>query len=96
MNQPYVKETTVNEKGETVVTNPIPPSGYMNMYPNRKQRRAWAHGAKTHNCRKGRNRYQPRMKPVYDYMEGENGERVPFISHSVPDGTTICHRVMNR
>lgn len=39
MNQPYVKQFTTNDAGETVVSNPIPAEGSVPDYPNRKTRR---------------------------------------------------------
>lgn len=94
MNQPYVKQFTTNEKGETVVSNPIPSEGLFAEYPNRRMRRNMMRRNRGLNCRKGRNRYQQRMKPVYDYKLNDKGERVPFITHSIPDGArTICHRI---
>lgn len=92
MNKPYVKEYGLDEKGERVLLNPIPPSGYLNYFPNRQQRRSSMRGPKRFNCRKGRNYYQVKMKPVYDQKPDDAGEMQPFILYSIPTNSTICHR----
>lgn len=93
MNTPYVKRYTLNDKGESVIANPIPSEGYINQFPNRRARRAFLHQGRNLNSRKGRYYYQIKMKPVYTTVVDEHGNSERTIAYSVPTRSTIAHRV---
>lgn len=100
MNQPYVKEYLRNEEGDfildekgyKIVTNPLT-KDYISYYPNKRQVNEMKRRNKF-NCRKGRNYYQLRMKPIYkETVDVNTGEISRLILYSIPAGTTIQHKV---
>jgi hypothetical protein len=105
MNQPYVKEflkdengsLVLDKRGRKIVANPLV-GDYIPTYPNRQTRKRILreNSSRGLNNRKGRNYYQPKMKPVFDpigKVNEETGEVTPLILYSIPDGNkTIAHR----